>query len=222
MSSAMEEFPFHILPQLTKLKRLDLTGNLLKRVPALASPSLEILIFSHNEIERLDPGWSIPHLVTLSIKYNPMTDFPPGLVEGMRKLTHFDASGCNLGPTLSKGSLTFQSEVLSAVSLKRNEIVNLERGAITGLRSDTELHLEENMMTELKEDAFLPMLEDLGKNGKIFLSGNPIECDSWLAFSPNFQKLWKRLVELDCKNDISQPPPQRLFLNKASSFKPLR
>ncbi|CAG0902952.1 unnamed protein product [Darwinula stevensoni] len=102
MSSAMDEFPFHILPQLTKLKRLDLTGNLLKRVPALASP-----------------------------KYNTMSGFPPGLVEGMRNLTHFDASGCNLGLILPKGSLTFQGEVLSVVSLKRNEIVNLERGAIT-------------------------------------------------------------------------------------------
>ncbi|CAG0891423.1 unnamed protein product [Darwinula stevensoni] len=169
-SSALKDFPFHILPQLTQLKTLDLSSNMLNAVPAFDSPSLEMLDISDNGIETLKPGWSIPNLVTLSIRYNPITALPAGLVEGMKNLADFDASDCQLGPILKKGSLTFRSEVLSKVFLGGNEIVNLEPGAITGLKADTKLHLQQNMMTELKEDAFLPMLEDLGENGRIYLS----------------------------------------------------
>ncbi|CAG0883512.1 unnamed protein product [Darwinula stevensoni] len=198
ISSALEDFPFHILPQMTQLKQLDLSRNRLKAVPALDSPRLEILDVSRNDIKKLEPGWSIPNLGALSISYNHITELPAGLLVGMKNLTSFDATGCHLGPILKKGSLTFRSEVLSIVFLGVNEIASLEPGAITGLKNDTQLVLEKNLMTELKEDTFLPMLQDLSGNGTIFLSGNPIQCDSWLAFSLNFSQFSPRLDGMDC------------------------
>ncbi|CAG0902643.1 unnamed protein product [Darwinula stevensoni] len=162
-NSTLEEFPFQVIPQMTNLTILEITDSPLKSLPALRSSSLEIVRLSHNRIGRLLPGWFMPKLRKLDISNNPIPEIPRGLLEGFRNLTSFDASHCNLGPTLSNGSLVFHSKDLSNVSLRFNGIVRLEPGAIAGLTRNTLVDLSGNNITRLTEDTFRPMLQFLSQ-----------------------------------------------------------
>ncbi|CAG0880250.1 unnamed protein product [Darwinula stevensoni] len=206
--SLLEEFPFRVLPRMTRLRTLHLSHGFLKSVPALESPSLKNLLLWNNEIHALEPRWSMPVLERLDISHNPISDLPPGMVEGMRNLMSFDASHCNLGPVLRNGSLAFQSKSLAKIFLQENDIVKLEPGAITGLRNDTRLDLRGNKIRNLTEGSFRPMLEHLssGTSGFIFLWGNPVICDEWLVRSPDFKKFLQRLEGVECVSKSSKSP----------------
>ncbi|CAG0904407.1 unnamed protein product [Darwinula stevensoni] len=207
-NSLLGDFPFQILPQMTQLRGLQLDSNLLKSVPALKSQSLQNLSLSLNQIETLESGWSVPNLEILNISYNPISQFPSRLVDGMVKLNFFSASGCNVGPTLSSGSLSFHSNALQLVSLGGNNIARLEAGAITGLGVNTTFLLHENNIKVLTEDSFEPIFETLSLgNGKILLLGNPIQCNtgmSWLLLHPNAAMILKNVTHsLECAKGTS-------------------
>ncbi|CAG0900738.1 unnamed protein product [Darwinula stevensoni] len=122
------------------------------------------------------------------------------MINDLKKLERFYCSGCNLGPTLSSGLLKFRSPKLKVVTLYENNISKLKPKAITGLRFDTEVYLSKNNITELEQETFLPILEDLWHgNGSLFLSGNPIQCGcklAWLVFAPELL----RVVKGTCEN----------------------
>ncbi|CAG0895752.1 unnamed protein product [Darwinula stevensoni] len=142
-NSALEEFPFQVIPEMISLSKLELSYGALKSVPAITSSSLQIVQLSHNRIETLVPEWFMPNLQILDISNNPISKIPQGLFERSTALMSFDASHCYLGPTLSKESLTFHSEVLSDVSLRYNGIVKLEPGAITAMNQPYPLTKEQ-------------------------------------------------------------------------------
>ena len=60
--SQLEGFPFEILPDLTQLLVLDLTGNSLTSVPSLQSFSLQELYLRSNNIANIEGNWSTPGL----------------------------------------------------------------------------------------------------------------------------------------------------------------
>ena len=67
-SGSLEEFPFHVLPELHRLDVLSLLGVSLASVPALKSPSLRRLSLARSGIQRLDDdGWATPNLRFLNI-----------------------------------------------------------------------------------------------------------------------------------------------------------
>ncbi|CAG0891419.1 unnamed protein product [Darwinula stevensoni] len=199
-NSALEEFPFQVIPEMTSLSKLELSYNALKSVPALRSSSLQIVQLSHNRIKTLVPDWLMPNLKKLNISNNPISKIPPGLFERSSGLMYFDASHCHLGPTLSNGSLMFRTEVLSEVSLRYNGIVRLEPGAISGVARHTLVDLSGNNITGLTEDSFRPMLQFLSqqKSGIIISLRDPIQCDLRLAHSPHSLHAQEGLQRVDC------------------------
>ncbi|CAG0880253.1 unnamed protein product [Darwinula stevensoni] len=195
-NSRLKEFPFHVLPQMSLLRALNLASNALKSVTPLGNLSRQNLSLWSNGTNALQLSWPTSDLESLDISNNPISKLSPGLVEGMRLLTSFDASHCNLGPILRSGSLTFHSEMLSAVYLHQNNLTRLETGSIAGLQGSTMVYLSENNITDLTEGAFRPMLEEIsqGESGRIILWQNPIQCDSWLGSSQNFTAFLARLL----------------------------
>ncbi|CAG0885055.1 unnamed protein product [Darwinula stevensoni] len=101
------------------------------------------------------------------------------MIRRLGKLERFDCSGCGLGPTLWRGRLEFRSQALKVVSLFGNNISRLEPRAITGLQFNTEVYLNENKISNLNRETFLPILEVLSNGtGSLHLKGTP---KSWLT-----------------------------------------
>ena len=65
IGGGLEEFPWEVLPQLTRLYYLNLGGNSLTALPPLQSPTLEYLILGNNFIDALEAGWSTPNLLQM-------------------------------------------------------------------------------------------------------------------------------------------------------------
>ncbi|CAG0901187.1 unnamed protein product [Darwinula stevensoni] len=62
--SSLEDFPFDVLSQMTKLQYLNLRHNALNSSPVVQCPNLEYLDLTGNEIS-LESGWSMPSLYVL-------------------------------------------------------------------------------------------------------------------------------------------------------------
>ncbi|CAG0892245.1 unnamed protein product [Darwinula stevensoni] len=189
----LETFPFDVLPRLPRLRELDLAYTRLAAVPALRSPSLEVMDLSNCNISRVGrDGWATPNMRELRFNGNKLSRFPLAVITSWEKLELFECSPCNLDTTLATGALAFLSRSLKAISLQ-GDVARLEPGAITGIMPDTKISLERNKIELLKEDVFRPMLENLSLgSGSLNLRWNPIRCDcdvAWLICNPEF--LWK-------------------------------
>ncbi|CAG0902567.1 unnamed protein product [Darwinula stevensoni] len=189
--SRLKSFPFDIVPDLPRLKRLWLYGGLLSSVPAIRSMSLDIFCLSNNNMELvMEDGWATPNVTEFNIGYNPLLKLPFAVIKGLEKLEELYCSGCDLGPTLPVGLLEFHSKTLRIVSLWHNRISKVEPGAFTGLRADTRVDLRGNEIVALTEESFLPILEILSRgNGLLYLQDEPmIDCDcsvAWLVRDPS-------------------------------------
>ncbi|CAG0888720.1 unnamed protein product [Darwinula stevensoni] len=159
--SHLKEFPWDTLPLLTKLTSLTLYGNELKEISSILSDSIHNIDISRNQIATLKSGWSAPNLTTLRMDMNPISEIPHGFLEGLGNLQEFYCDECHLGPILFKGSLGFHSEIVTNIELGRNDISNIEEGAITGVTPDTVVGLDGNKITDLTEATFRPILEVL-------------------------------------------------------------
>ncbi|CAG0888721.1 unnamed protein product [Darwinula stevensoni] len=159
-----------------RLKNLCLSWNSLTQVPALKMDSLEILDLGFNKITRLEEnGWSTPNLKSLYISYNPLAMLPSAVIKDLKKLEVFSCEKCNLGPTLPCGFLEFRSNALKTVSLILSGISILEPGAITGLKADTGVYLDNNNITTLDERIFRSILGViLPGDGILSLNGEPL------------------------------------------------
>ncbi|CAG0901237.1 unnamed protein product [Darwinula stevensoni] len=187
---ALEEFPWHILRQLTNLSTLWLFRNALTTLPPLKSSSLRTLHIFVNDITNLEAGWSLPNLTALCLDSNPISEVPAGFFSDMGNLGDFRCEYCGLGPTLSTGSLKFRSSAVQFIRLEYNSISTLEPDAITGFQSNTRIFMSYNEIRKLTEESFRPMLEVLSLgNGFIRLYRNPIECGcsmAWVVLNPDF------------------------------------
>ncbi|CAG0899919.1 unnamed protein product [Darwinula stevensoni] len=174
-----------------KLRELYLYNNLLTSVPAFKSDSLEILNLRDNKITSVEfHGWATTKLRDFAIARNPLSGLPSAAIKGMKNLETFHCYESNLGPTLLRGVLEFQSKALKLVTLWGNNISEVEEGAITGLGPNTEIFLTNNEIVVLSEESFRPMLDILSKGyGVLNLTGNPIRCDcdiAWLVLNEKF------------------------------------
>ncbi|CAG0895087.1 unnamed protein product [Darwinula stevensoni] len=153
------------------LKKLYLYENLLTSLPAVKSDSLEVLSLFRNNITSVEfDGWATPKLKDLSLGINPMLRFPFVAMKGLKNLEKLWWWECNLGPTLSRDLLEFQSTALKLVDLSNNGISRLEQGAISGVEPDTEIYLNDNKIAVLSEETFRPILQILSRgNGVLVL-----------------------------------------------------
>ncbi|CAG0883260.1 unnamed protein product [Darwinula stevensoni] len=174
---SLEDVPWDTILQLASLTGLQLGGNFFTTVPTLQSNTLESLSLGGNQLSALQAGWAMPNLKHLHLGSNPISEFPIGFFDGFTSLQFFSCLGCHLGPTLHSGKLAFPSQALDDVDLGRNDIRFLETGAITGLTANTQLWLDDNLITKLPEASFGPILEILyGGAGQIHLDAmTPIE-----------------------------------------------
>ncbi|CAG0884491.1 unnamed protein product [Darwinula stevensoni] len=166
-----------------KLRELHLENNLLTTFPAFKSDTLERLRLDNNKIADVEEeGWASQNLRDFSIENNPLLKFPSGVIKGLKKLEKFYCSRCNISSILSTGLLEFQSEALELVSLRHNGISRLKQGAITGLRPNTKIRLNENEIAVFSKKSFRPILDILSKgDGVLDLSANgkPSDIGEW-------------------------------------------
>ncbi|CAG0879117.1 unnamed protein product [Darwinula stevensoni] len=177
LDSRLENFPFNMLHQFQHLRELWLYNNLLTFVPAFKSDSLEILSLRANKITSVEfDGWATPKLREFGIARNPLSRLPSAAIKSMKNLEKFYSSECNLGPTLSRGVLEFQSKALQLITLWKNDISELDQGAITGLGPNTTVRLTNNKIAVLSEESFRPMLDILSKgDGVLHLDESEID-----------------------------------------------
>ncbi|CAG0900766.1 unnamed protein product [Darwinula stevensoni] len=72
--SPLQDFPFHLLPHLSRLKELTLWNTSLTQVTPIQSESLEVLRLGFNSIEMVEEnGWSTPNLRELNFGLTPDT-----------------------------------------------------------------------------------------------------------------------------------------------------
>ncbi|CAG0887766.1 unnamed protein product [Darwinula stevensoni] len=179
----LEDFPWHVLPQMVALTKLDLHGNAFAKLPVLRSSTLEHLDLSDNNITALESGWVLPNLRWLYMDENPVTEFPRGFFTGFENLKVFYCINCKLGPILHSRSLEFNSQALEFLFLNGNDISALEAGAISGFNGNTIISLDYNLITEVTEEVFRPILEVLSSGtGWLYLLGNPIQCVCSMAW----------------------------------------
>ncbi|CAG0885522.1 unnamed protein product [Darwinula stevensoni] len=192
INSAIDDFPWVILPELTDLKELHLNGNFLTVLPTLSSDTLVYLSLQRNRISTLELEWNIPNLEVLDLDENPIGDFPTGFFVSFEKLNTFDCASCDLGPTLRSGSLEFQTQALKSLFLIANNISTVEPGAITGVTNKTNVYLRDNLIAKLTEETFRPILEVVSRgDGKLYLENNPVVCGcrmEWYALNSDFNE----------------------------------
>ncbi|CAG0887199.1 unnamed protein product [Darwinula stevensoni] len=182
-SGRLGDFPWSILPEMNSLKNVSVEGHSLTSLPVLQSSTLEGLYLQLNSISAVEAGWSMPLLKNLYLDGNPITKLPTGLLEEFANLENFSCMRCSMGPTIHTDSLNFNSNVLEVLDLGYNGITFLEPGAITGLARGPLMFLNNNLITEIAEESFRPMVEVLSMGpGVIILSaakGNLHECLSY-------------------------------------------
>ncbi|CAG0902078.1 unnamed protein product [Darwinula stevensoni] len=162
---SLEDFPWDVLPQMVALKVVGLEGNDLMTIPGLQSPTLEHLDLSYNRISALEGEWFLPSLRIFYLINSPVAELPDGFLTSLESLESFSCAGCQLGPTLPSGKLVFHSQALKDVTLSGNGIVALEGEAISGHRSNSRISLSNNLITEVAEEVFRPIVE-------VFVSGD--------------------------------------------------
>ncbi|CAG0902096.1 unnamed protein product [Darwinula stevensoni] len=135
-------FPWETLAELAGLAYLDLVFNDLTAMSSFQGPSLEELHVSNNMIATLTAGSGMNEpsgcfctstLLCGFVDDNPISVIPYGFFEGMDNLVEFQCRSCNLGPTVSNGSLAFRSRSLESVYLVDNIISTIEPDGISGM-----------------------------------------------------------------------------------------
>ncbi|KZS13263.1 Uncharacterized protein APZ42_021740 [Daphnia magna] len=161
-------------PDLTpaRLLRLHLEGN------GLTDAGVNNILVS---VGSSSSSSSLQELV-LSNEY-VMTKIPR--IASFSNLVWYDVS-FNAIPYVSQSTLVFSSPV-NYLNLKSISLGAIEGGAFLGDYGKAQVNLENNSLTEFREDVFKTMLEQMaaqrpGEGGKVIVTGNPFDCGCGLAW----------------------------------------
>ncbi|CAG0889568.1 unnamed protein product [Darwinula stevensoni] len=202
-SGRLEDFPWDVVPQLVVIEQISLDGNAVTTVPELQSSTLQSLWLRDNRITTLQEKWILPIFSSLALGGNPFSEFSSGFFADFGQFGSFYCQECNFGPTLNSGKLEFNTRQLWELHLEGNHITTIEAGAISGYTAETKLNLDENSITEVKEEVFRPILEVLSSgDGIVSLLDNPIQCVCSMAWLVLNQTLLEHVVG-NCENGPS-------------------
>ncbi|KAI9554620.1 hypothetical protein GHT06_019893 [Daphnia sinensis] len=163
-----------VFPDLTpaRLVRLHLQGN------GLTDAGVNSILVS---VGSSSSSSSLQELI-LSNEY-AMTKIPR--IASFSKLVWYDVS-FNAIPYVSQSTLVFSSPV-NYLNLNSISLGAIEGGAFLGDYGKAQVYLENNGLTEFREDVFKPILEQMAAQflpeaGKVIVTGNPFDCGCGLAW----------------------------------------
>ncbi|XP_008557950.1 slit homolog 2 protein [Microplitis demolitor] len=157
-NNLLESVPTSALAQLNGLDRLDLSQNKLHTLEANSLKSLASLTYldlSDNLLSQLSPQAFGPlkQLRSLKMRGNRLSVSALSALRGLKNLEELDLSsnlligplGPNLLPSMPK---------LRFLTLSENELINVEQGALAGLKNLTYLSLSHNQIDVLEDHSF--------------------------------------------------------------------
>ncbi|XP_046403592.1 uncharacterized protein LOC124169133 [Ischnura elegans] len=180
-NNALSAVPTPSLALLSQLERLDLSRNHIKALDAKAFRGLGNLTFldlSDNPISRVAPGTfsgSLPALRTLRLRGTRLDAATvASAFRGARVLRELDLSSSSVKGPLGPESLPPLPTLLT-LSLARNNLTSVRRGALEGLKALSTLTLSHNQIDVLEDHAFLHLGAlirlDLSHNRVVTVSG---------------------------------------------------
>lgn len=174
-----ESFPWSTLGEYPKLWRVHLHHNLFTQFPTLTSEAIEDINLWENHITTFnrESFEGAPNLRIIDV--SPFIDgFPGDSFLPLEQLEEIHLSNNRLG-NLLEGKFILNSLNFKYLYLSNNSISDIHPNAITGVTSTRfKLFLEDNYLTKLKEEVFLPLMSRMLDGwGEIDLEGNPLVCD---------------------------------------------
>ncbi|XP_061742193.1 leucine-rich alpha-2-glycoprotein-like [Nerophis ophidion] len=200
----LDKLPWDLLRNTSQLTTLDLTGNLLVRLPPkiFDQKSLRNLLLKNNRIEEVDAEWfsETSSLIQLDLSRNLLSRIPSVFLHKLEHLEHLDLSHNNL-EELQAGALE-KLHQLDTLNLARNKLSTLNHSLFKHNQRLSRLFLQENHLRELHLGLLsgLPRLQMLllnqnqlqrlpqsllgGTNStfQMILTGNPWLCDEKIDY----------------------------------------
>ncbi|XP_011869576.1 PREDICTED: leucine-rich repeats and immunoglobulin-like domains protein 1 isoform X2 [Vollenhovia emeryi] len=178
-SNLLDSVPTIALSYLIGLDRLDLSHNKLKTLEADSFKGLSSLTYldlCDNLLSQLSPQVfsTLPALRSLRMRGNRLSVSALSALRGLKRLEELDLSNnLLLGPM--GPNLLPQMPKLHFLTVSENSLVNVQQGALMGLRNLTYLSLSHNQIDVLEDHSFkyLPTLTrlDLANNRIVAVSG---------------------------------------------------
>ncbi|XP_063595505.1 oplophorus-luciferin 2-monooxygenase non-catalytic subunit-like [Penaeus indicus] len=148
----LSKFPFHEIPSFTSLTTLWLNLNSFSEFPIVTSDSLTDIELNTNFIREIPlTGFQgLKNVNTISVGLNDITTITTGTFTDLPHLTTLSlfSNGLSEIPT---GAIEFSGK--GFLSLHQNNISKIASGAITGL-GDGDINLFKNSLTVLDEEVF--------------------------------------------------------------------
>lgn len=203
-SNSLTSFPFDEIPLYTSLTRLNLAFNDFKELPKIESETLTYLGMYYQELNII-PVHGLQHTPKLNyvdFRHTNLADVIPDTYTGLPLLRYVYLDG-NQFTELKANSFELHG-TLNILRLPQNLIADVAVGFASGLNNLIDLN--HNQLTELKEEVFRPVFENVTD---FHVIGNPLLCGcdiAWLILNQDF--MWKldgeemcadgeRLVDLD-------------------------
>lgn len=160
--NVIRELPDGTFRRCRKLRKLDLTGNLLTGTPSVGmfigtEDTLQELLLPYNKLT----GWSNEHrfstLKLLDLSNNRLNEIAFNAIEQMPELQHLNLSGnIRLGNGLPAEIVSQRTQSrLRILDLRKTGLHKLPSKMLSSLKAIEELYLGNNMITELNEHSFV-------------------------------------------------------------------
>ncbi|KAG0729028.1 Oplophorus-luciferin 2-monooxygenase non-catalytic subunit [Chionoecetes opilio] len=183
------------------LRQLDLRNNKINDFPfesMVSYTELDTLLLDHNELPKLEK-FSSASLVTLSIGNNPNLLFTFDVLENIPKLENLNMEGIGLRQIpqhmfinltsiftinfndndltkLEEYTLDPPNTSVGRLLLANNRIYTMLPDALTGCQPDAIIDLANNDVTELTQNIWQPLLDQVLGGGNVYMTGNPLKC----------------------------------------------
>uniref|UniRef100_A0A6A7FW69 Oplophorus-luciferin 2-monooxygenase non-catalytic subunit-like n=1 Tax=Hirondellea gigas TaxID=1518452 RepID=A0A6A7FW69_9CRUS len=191
----LTEFAFDVISQYKILVSLKLNDNKLGTLPSIQSNTLRSLIMNSNPGLKLVDGEltfeGLPNLETIKLINTDLTSIVPNLFSKLNYIRNIYLSSNNIH-TIEEYSINAPLDSIEMLYIADNSITTINVGAITGLRTDAELDLSRNLITEMTEEVWRPILEQMSGIGNLILDDNPLFCGCDMYWIVQDEKLWRQ------------------------------
>lgn len=160
--NVIRELPDGTFRRCKRLRKLDLTGNLLTGTPSIGmfigtEVTLQELHLPYNKLTGWPAELKLSTLRTLDLSNNRLVEISSNALEYMTELRYLNLSGnTKLGNGLPSELISQQSySQLEVVDLRKTGIQKLPVKMLLSMKSLQELYLSDNMLTELGERSFM-------------------------------------------------------------------